>query len=520
MAASKKLKGERRKLKTKLLALPLAIVFLLTLLPPVLTYDPPVPPSYALEFAVKIEGDWHHTTHEWEYCMDLYDDGFFTPYVMTSPAECTTFTVEVWALEAYDLYAYEFWLAWDWCWLELESWTVFDLGEGGLTAHSDIVDADDSTPEVEPMYVQIWTFLRPVAEGASGDIKVAELTFHVIQDPVWPDVFYSIFYLAFAQASTSCGEEIDPSREHAVAKLHSIPPVVKKELSKNVTSVVGDTITLDINIYNATKLKSFEFVLNYPDWLSLDLQKDPIEIGDFLPPPYEEYIIVVGPSDNFPWICPTQVWIKIIRDCNKPPVSGDGTLVSFTFDVENPFLPGKAGPDYINKTGTETHLWIPENVTDEICFKDDWIGLDGMRCYQEPWHYDPVQENWFAGLAPPFGPPCETVAWYMDLYVDTVELMFLPIPGDGNLDGHTGLLDMVAGTPFYGIVKIGASYYDRTDLGTPLDIAALAAAMGVSVAEWEALFELADIVEDDMIDLFDLVQLAKNWCRTEPVIDC
>jgi len=365
------------------------------------------------------------------------------------------------------------------------------------------------------MYVQIWTFLNPVTEGVNGTVKLAELVFHIIQDPSWDDVFYSIFYIVFAEASTSCGEKITPSREHGVCKLHSLEPVVMKELSSNVTSVVGDTITVDINIYNATKLKSFEFILNYPDWLKLDLQQDPITIGDFLPPPYEEIVIVVGPSDNFPWVCPTQVWIKIIRDCNKPAVSGDGTLVSFTFDVLNPFLPDKLGPDYTYSA--EKHLWLPENITDEICFKDEGVWLDGKACYQEKWHYDPQQQNWFAGLAPPFGPPCEEVDWYYWADVADVTIMFMPIPADGNLDGHVGLLDMVLGTPLYGIVKIGASYYDRTDLGTPLDIAALAADMGISVAEWEALFELVDIVEDDMIDLFDLVQMAKNWCRTEPV---
>jgi hypothetical protein len=497
------------------------MVFLLALLPPVLSYEPPYDPEAPpTEFAVKIEGDWHHTTHEWDYCDDLYDDGWFTPYVIPAPGLCTEFTVEVWAIDAYDLYAYEFWLAWDWCWLELTSWTVIDLGEGGLTAHSDIVDADDSTAAVEPMYVQIWTFLNPVEDGVNGTVKLAELTFHVIQDPSWDDVFYSIFYLVFAQASTSCGEEVTPSREHAVCKLHSLEPVVLKELSSNVTSVVGDTITVDINVYNATKLKSFEFVLNYPDWLKLDLQNDPITIGDFLPPPYEEMIIVVGPSDNFPWVCPTQVWIKIIMDCNKPGVSGDGTLASFDFEVLNPFLPGKLGPDY-TYCEDDCKLWIPENITDEICFKDEGIWLDGVACWQDKTHYDPAQQNWFAGLAPPFGPPCEEVFWDMWVDVDNATIMFLPIPADGNLDGHVGLLDMVMGTPLYGIIKWMGNYYDRTDPppgGAILDIAALAADMGISVAEWEMLFELTDIVEDDIIDLFDLVQMAKNWCRTEPVI--
>jgi hypothetical protein len=543
------------------------------LLPPVLTYEPPyvIPPE--TEIAVKIEDDWHHTTHNWSYCEDLYDDGWFKPYEIQAPAVCTTFTAEIWFLEAVDLYAYEFRLVWDWCWLELQSWTVFDLGEGGLTGASDIYDADDTTPEVEPIYVQVWTFLNPVDEGVNGTIKVAELTFHVIQDPTYPDVFYSALYIVSAVASTSCGEEICLSKEHGVVKLLSTPPIVLKELDKNITWVVGDEIVLDINIYNATKLKSFEFLLNIPEWLEVDLQKDAVVIGDFLPPPYEEYIIVRGPSANFPFVCEQQLWIKIIRDCDKPPVSGDGTLATITFTVMNPFeLMGKMGPDYWQDCTTEHHPWIPFNVTDEICFKEaqgpeymfyeDHVWLDGIRCYQDPTHEDACG-NPIALLAPPFGPECKQM-FYWDVYpVPKETICFKPIPGDLNLDGHVGLLDMMMGLPFFGVWRQDKTptlwdpvpctspltgwfgdaawpmyeghggapdNYDYAYMNGPvvafLDLEEAAEDIGLEDIvgppaiskefQAEMLFEAGDIVEDGQIDLFDLVAMAKNWCRTEP----
>ncbi len=312
-----------------------------------------------------------------------------------------------------------------------------------------------------------------------------------------------------------------------MAKLDSIKPVVTKELNKNKTWVIDDEIVVDINIANATKMKSFEFVLNYPDWFELDLQTDPIEIGDFLPPPYQELVIVKGTGEgNFPEICPTQVWIKVVMDCDKPPISGDGTLATITFKVKNPFDPGE--PEYCYDE--ELHKWIPETVIDPICMKEDDILLDGINLeYIDflEWEgnatlWDPDQDQWAVILVDPFGPTFDHGEWEKYFGVDTVDVEFAPIPGDVNLDGHVGLLDMIAGVEFYGLVTWDYStfYY----LGVPYAVADLAAALGMTVAEFIAGFESADIADDPgvphTVDLFDLVQLAKNWCKTEPDYDC
>jgi hypothetical protein len=278
------------------------MLFLISLVPPIVAFPPPEDPDehvYEPEIAVKIEGNWHHTMHEWDFMVNrsLPDDGWFTPYMIEPPALCTEFDVEIWLLDFYNLSTFNIVLMWNWCWLELteDKVEIHGLpGPGeGMTAGMEIVDADMSTVEFEPMLSFAWTYLRDAENDTlpcyTGDAMVATLTFHVIQDPTWPDSFYSLFYLVpwMCSASTCCGEEIETSKQHAVAKLHSLEPVVTKELSKNITWIVGDEITVDINIANVTKLKSFEFVLNYPEWLEIDMQKDPITMGDFLPGPYE-----------------------------------------------------------------------------------------------------------------------------------------------------------------------------------------------------------------------------------------
>jgi hypothetical protein len=423
---------------------------------------------------------------------------------------------------------------WNHEWLELQSFLALDLpGDPGLMANSEIAYYDAPGTD-EPYYYQVYTMLGNVT-GFTGDAVVTELTFHVLQDPQFPDDWYSLFYFAYVDAATDCGERIDDiSKEPAMVKLHSVPMVVTKELDKNCTWMIDDEITVDINIYNATKLKSFEFLLNMPPWLYVDLQEDPIVIGDFLPGPYEELIIVVGPSANFDWVCEDQIWIKVIRECTKPPVSGDGTLATITFKVANPFLPELVGPEYTYDE--DLHLWIPDKVIDEICFKgvqgtifnEDKMWLDGIMGNQTDVEqgdavcWDQFQEQWAVLLGPPFGPDMEHIPYWIEVDVDKASIAFAPIPGDANLDGHVGLLDLLWGLPFGGITKVGTKYY--TAYGTmfqervyPED---LGPAIGVDAATWKLMFKAADINGDNAVDILDLVQMAKNWCRSEPIHCC
>jgi hypothetical protein len=421
---------------------------------------------------------------------------------------------------------------WNHEWLELQSALALDLpGDPGLMAVSEVAYYDEPTNE-QPYYYQVYTMLGNVT-GFTGDCVVTELTFHVLQDPNYEMGidFYSLFYIAYVDAATDCGERIDPiSKQHAMVKLHSVPTVITKEVDKEIVWKLDEEITMDLNIYNATKLKSFEFLLNMPPWLYVDLQEDPIQLGDFLPGPYEELIIVVGPSINWPWVCEDQIWIKVIRDCTKDPVSGDGTLATITFKVDNPFLEAQEGPEYCyNETW---HLWLPENRTGEICFKEeqscqypfyeDMVWIDGYYGWQDPTPqegyaicYDLFQEKWAVLLGPPFGPEMTHPFFWTTIEVAKKTITFCPIPGDGNLDGHVGLLDLLFGLPFSGIAKVAPHvYYDSFG---PIDTAAHADALGLTVAEWERRHMLCDINGDDVVDLLDLVQMAKNWCRDTPI---
>jgi hypothetical protein len=67
-------------------------------------------------------------------------------------------------------------------------------------------------------------------EGFTGSAKVADLVFHVHQDPVWEDdeqqAFYSAIYILDSEAAGPTTDPIELGHKHGIVKLMSTKPKV------------------------------------------------------------------------------------------------------------------------------------------------------------------------------------------------------------------------------------------------------------------------------------------------------
>jgi hypothetical protein len=329
---AEKEKGES-KLNKKLLALSLATIIVLGLVP-VFALPPPPPPGDAPqpEIAVKIDGSWLHTLpkppftmpddptfvpeawmEDWYYCMDIpptfmtpFDEyDIFTPFSLSAPQTCNTFDVEIWVLNVTNLYAYDFTLVWNYGFLDLQSYSLVDIGEGMGEQH--LVDIDPFTAGTQPGLVQVWTHLGEVP-GFTGSAKVADLVFHIHQDPVWDDgvgqTFYSAIYILDSEASGPTTDEIELSPKHGIVKLKATKAKAKMTPSPYlIVWTQGKQIPFTISVENVIKMKSFELWFWWDDettegyvdtQLILDPQKHPVDITDFLPGPYSYYEVDIG----------------------------------------------------------------------------------------------------------------------------------------------------------------------------------------------------------------------------------
>jgi hypothetical protein len=572
---AEKEKGES-KLNKKLLALSLLTILAIALvpvfaLPP--APDPPDPPQP--EIAVQVDGSWLHTlpkppftlpddfdtganpwSTDWTYCWDIpesymtpFDDAdVFEPFHLYAPQTSNTFEVDIWVLNVTKLYAYEFTLVWNYGWLDLQSYTLVDIGEGMGEQH--LVDIDPFTAGTQPGLVQVWTHLGEV-DGFTGSAVVAELVFHIHQDPVWENgnrqAFYSAIYILDSEASGPTTNEIVLSPKHGIVKIEATK--MKAYMTPEDYLIVwtqDKQIPFTIGVENVVKMKSFyiEFWWDtapegYVDTqLILDPQKHPIEITDFLPGPYSFYIVeYFFDVESSTW---DLVYMELWRDCDKPPINGTGDLATITLTSVSPWgykvcsIPElcyekvrKVIPPYkyYDWSGqcTEDHWWLPDECHDEIIVE---VGIDGIMCVQESsGHWDLEQDRdapymGFYVLDPVtpviIGSTWSTVQYFHTFPDMTLTYDFRPIAGDFDMDGHVGLVDGLAMTEFYGapaslIADLMAKGLSATDAATK------------AAAYWAACISDYDIVGDPQapqsegeIDIFDLVAVAKNFCRSVP----
>ena len=433
----------------KLLTLVLIGAFVLAALPSTMAYYPPPPPPAHPEICMKINGEW---TAE------------IAPYEFEGLVACTTFEVEIIALDFTDLYAYGFWFTWDSDYFSLVDHEVKHIHTADFVVVEEVGDG---------YYHQAVTAINP-AVGFDGTAAIANLFFHIDNDVQWPGQMEFEFTIQ-GKTSDSCTQPIDNSWQSGWVKLIPVQPTIKMLPPVVYKSAVGETFEVQFEIQNIVKMKSFHLTVTWDDTqLTTDAQN--VWIKDFLPPPYEVATIFFYDG---------MLTITVQIPCEKPPINGTGELFGIRFTTLNPWDDGDPETVDIPPYDFEPDdhpIWYPDVCWNYINIAG-WIDKDDGSVIQDlgdpdgvsvkgpdPFDLDADEDTKFI-----YDYPCDQAGFIVGYYE------FRPIPGDLDLDGHADIVDLSAIAKVYGEVDTD---FDLDGLGT--------------------------------VDLVDVVIVAKNICRTEP----
>jgi hypothetical protein len=220
--------------------------------------------------------------------------------------------------------------------------------------------------------------------------------------------------------------------------------------------------------------------------------------------------------------------IVVWRDCDKPPINGTGDLATITLTSVSPWgykttsIPElcyekrrKVIPPYkywdFEEPCQDAHYWLPDECHDTVRAE---LIIDGIKCVQEQTMHNYPYMGWYR-LDPmtAIGSNWTTVQYWHDFGTFEMTYDFRPIAGDFDMDGHVGLVDGLMMTEFYGAP--GSLIADLMAKGLTFTEAAARAA-----EIWAGCLYDFDIVwtgpSAGEIDIFDLVAVAKNFCRSVP----
>jgi hypothetical protein len=449
-------------MKYKLLATLLAAAMLVS---PVLGFwHPPPPPDGQPPpqhpvFAVLINGKYVWTFNE------------------TTDHFCNTFTVEVGILNVTDLYGYEFKLWWNAIYFDLVSYTV----EQTWPSQFQVLPAADY--DLSMPYKQVVTAMDP-SLGVTGDIKLATLTFHIRNDVCFLQGTIDDWFVVYdTKASNSCSGQIELCDAYN-AHWFFVPkkPKISIDPAQINCSKVGTTFEVTVNLKDIVKMTDFNIyiywdgkLINNPCqylWTNLlYTKKENVVINeDVFPTAWRASTTVdvfspkcgVNMTDHYGY-----VHVAVVMNSSFPLINGTMWLFKVTFTQCDPWYCG-AQPLYT--PGKEDHTWVLETGETDIYFVDGFISV---KCPD---------------------PAC----MYLGTSVDyaNAHYSFLPIPGDLDGSGHTGIEDLMIEAAYYGTV-------DNWCVAPP----------GASA---NALNYYYDLNKDGFIDIYDLVIVAKNFCRDKP----
>jgi hypothetical protein len=240
--------------------------------------------------------------------------------------------------------------------------------------------------------------------------------------------------------------------------------------------------TIELEGRRFGKMYGFEIYLTFnATLLNTDLQH--IHIKDTVPPPYETLIQEVCPVGN-PWDNLWQVYILVMRPCNKPPICGAGPLVNIDFHTKCPTLYQE---DWQHKPGVYTLPTIVESS----------ITLAGARVHSKYYKptcntYVPVTYGygWLPGdydlLVGKKQLSSKITGLDKVKYYNFVKYHFIPLKADVDQSGHVDLIDLSAVAKQYGKTLDNEYAIAFTKLWAPTNAP---------------------------VDLLDMVYLAKYFCK-------
>jgi len=443
----------------------LTILISMLLVAPVFAFEHPTPPPDGLRppcpyFGVTVNKTW------------AVDPAH--AYVFEEPGlYCTDFTVEVNFMNVSDLYGYEFVLNWDPVYFGLKSGPVIEkLWD---TATQIYVNASVTASS--------WKVVATGSESASGlplgDYLLATFTFHIINDVCYlQGTVHTGFWLTGMKASDSCSQPIKPCTEfNAYVDLEPVKPKIKIVPKSENNSQVGDKFTMTVEVENIVKMTDIDLwvswwgyhVLPEDFYTALLCTKEAdIEINEAVFPKANRTVadILVVNSPNCskrhypPDYAGGWVHLKIAMDPDYPLINGSFWVMKITFEKCDPWYCG-AQPLY-HRQGD--HDWLLDWAETDIVLEGEF----SVYCFD--YHTMP-----FPGGS---------------VDVENAHYIFKPIPGDLNGSGHVDITDLM----------IEAFYYGK----------------GTSESPWTWAGYYYDLDKNGYIDVFDLVIVAKNICRSVP----
>jgi hypothetical protein len=494
----------------KLFALVLIGSMILMVLPMAIVPSKAVIPEP--EFAIQINGQF---------------TGPAQPLVLKGIQYCNTFEVDVIAWQVVDLYAYEFKLNWPAGYFSLVSHEVVHI-------HTNDYVLKEKVDPNGLYYQQAVTAISP-ATGVTGTFVVAKLIFHIDTDACWPNQVDLAFYFTIAKMSDSSTNDMNPSDQGGNLKLLPLQPDLKFDPPITVESVLGTTFTVQIEISDVVKMKSFHFVIWWDDHqITTDAQN--VFIKDFLPPPYETANILLldsnqnGVNDG--------VQVDVIIPCEKSPRNGTGGLMGIRFTTRDPWgttelvddpasypiliSANQLDPDYLERPAVPPYnfyidpsldhgIWYPS-----IC--ENFIYISGYIDVVCPTPKNQVLYDMVNGV--------KVWSWQRDILAKKglpkvwtdppAYYQFRAVPGDFSLDGHADIEDLAAIAKVYGksylLPRDGWPFYCNYPPG-PADLTEWYYSAADGMYHY---FPDFDLNGDGVVDVFDVVIVAKNFCRTTP----
>jgi len=398
------------------------------------------------------------------------------PYVFQEPADsyCDDVTVEVFIANVTDLYGYYFELYWDPIYFSMKSYTV------ETTWPSQFVVMPDASYDMTTIpYKQAVSAVAP-STGVTGDFLLATFVFHIDNDVCYlqnPGVT-GRFELWAEKASDSCSGTIklcDDMDGWWIFK--PVKPKITLTPADEVNSKVGDKFTLTVTVEDIVKLHDFDIIVTWHGhqfeaepavWTALlcTAKADVVINTDVFPAANSTQTITVNsPACDVRYgadpVGTVEVYVHL--DAGYPLQNGTFWLFKITFTKCDPWFCG-AQPEYTPKGD---HDWVLSNATTTI-----------------------VATGWLSVLCPALD--------YMYLggtvTVSNAVFTFVPIPGDLDGSGHVDITDIMIEAGYYGYETVEA---------------------------WPGLPPkyitfYYDLNNDHVIDIYDVVIVAKNFCRTAP----
>lgn len=234
-----------------------------------------------------------------------------------SPGE--TFTVDIKVAEVANLYTYGLYMNWSGPILNVTSITEGDfLKEGGDTY---FIPAIFNKPDPEGIsdYISVGcTLLAPATEGVDGSGILATVEFLVEGEGI------STLDIYYVELIDTWGGHIKHTMEDGTF-VFPLPKLgVDPQFTVDPTLSPGTEFTVNVNVTDIVDLYGFEFKLSYNTTL---LSATAVAIVPFLD----------KPTTNFTEIDDAAGYIRVNVTSNAPaePVSGEGTLATITFLVED-----------------------------------------------------------------------------------------------------------------------------------------------------------------------------------------